>query len=466
MLRDETKPTARPPGRRGWPLLGDLAAFSRDSTGFLLRLACEHGDVAHFRLGRQDAYQLSHPDFIRDVLVTHSKKFSKTRGLDRAKSLLGNGLLTSDGELHRRQRRILQPAFSRQRVAAHGPIMTRHASRTCDNWEDGAQFDMFDEMIRLTLSIVGETLFGVDIESSTSEIGDAMATGWEYFNRSMLPLPALVDRLPRFTANRFERARSYLDDLVFGIIAERRASDGSGEDLLSILLRAQDEEDGTGMSDQQARDEIMTMFLAGHESTATVLTWLWFVLSRNPEVERQFHAEIDRVLQGRVPTVEDLPRLEYTRMILNESMRIFPPVWTLTRRALEDYEVGGFTLPAGSVVGVSQYVTHRDPRYFPDPDRFDPLRWTQDEVGKRPKYSYFPFGGGPRLCIGEAFGTMEALLLIATLGQHWRARVPDDFEPRFDPLITLRPKHGVPVRMERRSSPHAALGEVLETQIS
>jgi len=451
-----------PPGPRGLPLLGNLLDFRRDPTAFLVGLAREHGDIAHFRLRSQHAYQLNHPDLIRDVLVTNHRNFVKTRGLERAKRVIGNGLLTSEGEFHLKQRRLAQPAFARQRIEAYGSAMTACAAKFSERWSDGRQVDVASEMLRLTLTIVGNTLFAAETEINAGEIARAMTVVFEYFNRLMMPFSGLLEVLPLPSRRRFEQARALLDSAVYRFIRERRAAGFDAGDLLSKLLFAVDDEgDGTGMTDEQVRDEIMTMFLAGHETTATALTWTMYLLATNPEAEAALHRELDEALEGRLPTVDDLAQLTCTRMVLAESMRIYPPVWTLTRKALADYPVAGYVIPAGSIVGMSQYVMHRDERYYPDPEKFDPLRWTPEEAARRPKYAYFPFGGGPRGCIGEGFAWMEATLLLATLCQKWKLRVPGGYRPEFQPLITLRPKNGLPMTVvARRPTPHHTLEQL------
>lgn len=452
-MRSQSTTRRVPPGPKGLPLLGNLVEFRRDPTGFLTGLARDYGDIAHFRLGRHHAYQLNHPDLIRDVLVTKSASFCKTRVLERAKRVIGEGLLSSNGELHRRQRRLVQPAFQRQRIANYGSVMTDQAVRMSERWRDGATVDMFAEMLRLSLSIVGHTLFGSDIESEAEDVREAMTVVFEYFNQLMLPFAGIIERLPLSRRKRFEEARGLLERVVYRMIAEHRASGQDHGDLLSMLLLAQDEEgDGGGMSDRQARDELITMFLAGHETTATTLTWTWYLLARHAEIRAQLEQELESILGGRPPSVDDLPHLEFTRMVIAEAMRIYPPVWTLTRRALQDVEIGEYILPAGSIAGMSQFVMHRDPRYFPQPERFDPLRWVPSEAEKRPKYSYFPFGGGPRHCIGESFAWMEATLLLACLSQHWRPQLCSADEPKLQPLITLRPLGGLPMILRRRQT--------------
>ncbi len=441
-----------PPGpKRKFPGVNFLA-FRRDSLGFLQQAAREHGDIVYFKMGMQEIYFLNHPDYIKDVLVTHHQNFIKGRALQRGKRLLGEGLLTSEGEFHRRQRRLAQPAFHRQRVAAYGQMMTEYAEQMSERWRDGETLNMSHEMMSLTLSIVGKTLFDADVESEAEEIGEALTAVMELFNAMLLPFSELLEKLPLPQKRRFQKAKERLDATIYRLINERRQSGEDHGDLLSMLLLAQDEEgDGSRMTDEQVRDEAMTIFLAGHETTANALTWTWYLLSQHPSVEAKLHAELDAVLDGgRLPTFEDVPKLRYTEMVLAEAMRLYPPAWALGRLALKDYEVGGYTVPARSLVLLSQYVMHRDERYFADAEKFDPQRWTTEAREARPVYSYFPFGGGPRRCIGEGFAWMEGILLIAALARKWRMRLVPSHPVKLYPVITLRPKHGMRMTLSQR----------------
>jgi len=419
---------------------------------FFQNLAQQYGDIAYFKLGVQDAYFLNHPDLIKEVLVTNTQHFMKGLALQRAKRLLGQGLLTSEGEFHRRQKRLAQPAFHRARIAAYGESMVDYAARMRERWQDGATLDISEEMMRLTLAIVGRTLFDADVESDAVEVGQAMSVVMELFNTITIPFFELLQRLPLPQLRRFEKARDKLDKIVFRMIEERRSSGEDRGDLLSMLLLAQDEEgDGGQMTDAQLRDELMTIFLAGHETTANALTWTWYLLSQNPDAEAKLHAEIDEVLGGRLPTVADVPSLVYTEHVLAESMRLYPPAWALGRMALTDVEIGGYTVPQRSLVLMSQFVMHHDARYFPEPNRFDPERWTAEARDHRPQFSYFPFGGGPRRCIGEGFAWMEGILLLATIAQQWQMRLVPDQVIALRPVITLRPKFGMRMVVQRRS---------------
>jgi cytochrome P450 len=435
---------------RRYPLQNWLA-LQRNPLRFLEGVT-RHGDVARFRLGPVFVYLVNDPDLIRSVLVTRADAYHKGRALERARRLLGQGLLTSEGALHLRQRRLMQPAFHRERIAGYGETMVRYAGRAAERWKAGETIDVHKEMVALTLAIVGKTLFDADVEEEADEIGKALTEALELFQRLlMVPYGEFLEKLPIPSTLRFRSVRRRLDATIARLIAERRRNPRDRKDLLTLLLLAQDTEgDGGGMTDTQLRDEAMTIFLAGHETTANAMAWTWHLLSQNPEAEGRLHEELDRVLEGRAPGVADLPRLRYTEMVLSESMRLFPPAWILGRRAIVDHELGGYRIPAGSIVLLSQWITHRDARYFPDPLRFDPQRFTAEAQAARPKFSYFPFGGGPRVCIGEGFAWMEGVLVLATIARRWRFLPVDGIPVTPAAMITLRPKSGLPMRIEAR----------------
>ncbi|HKG23295.1 MAG TPA: cytochrome P450 [Blastocatellia bacterium] len=442
-----------PPGPKGKPVIGNLFDFKSDPANFLLRCAREYGDVVHFKLGPQSLFLVNDPEIIKDVLVTNNRNFVKSRGLELAKEFLGEGLLTSEGDFHLRQRRLAQPAFHRQRVFAYGEAMVDYSTRACEHWTDGETRDMAQEMMGLTMAVVGKTLFDADVIEEAKEIGQALTEMVHFFDRITTPFPKLMAKLPLPSNYRFKRAKERLDATIYRIINERRASETDRGDLLSMLLLAQDEEgDGGRMTDLQLRDEAMTIFLAGHETTANALSWTWYLLSQNPEAEARMHEEIDALLEGRLPTAADVARLVYTTKVFSEAMRMYPPAWTVGRRALNEYAMGEYVAPAGSIILMSQYVTHHDPRFFPEPFKFDPERWTPEAQAARPKFSYFPFGGGPRLCIGEQFAWMEGVLILATLARQWRMRLAPDQVVEPEPLITLRPKFGMRMIVERRAT--------------
>lgn len=422
----------------------------KDFLGFLTTTARTYGDAAGFHLGRQGLVLLNHPDLVRDVLVTNQKSFAKGRALEQARQVLGNGLLTSEGEFHLRQRRLAQPAFHRDRIAAYGASFVEYASRCSARWRDGQQLDMHAEMMRLTLAVVGKTLFDADVEGEAEQVGQALEDTLGAFELTMLPFGTWLQKLPIPSTLRLKRARATLDAMIYRMIAERRGGEDRG-DLLSMLMRATDTEgDGKGMSDEQLRDEALTIFLAGHETTANALAWTWLVLAQHPDLAAAMRAEVDAL--GRAPSFDDLPRLTYTRRVVSESMRLYPPAYAIGRRALVPYTFGEYEVPARTVVLVSPYLQHHDARWFPDPERFDPNRWLPEAVQARPKFSYFPFGAGTRICIGEQFAWSEAILMLATLAREWEPRLVTGHPIALQPRITLRPKYGVQMTLHRRTS--------------
>jgi cytochrome P450 len=452
MIRTRTR---YPPGPKGVRLALSLLAHRAFPLGFLMELAREFGDVVHFRFGLKHAFFVRHPDAIKTVLVTKQESFHKGVGLQWAKLYLGQGLLTSEGEFHHRQRRLVQPAFHRTRLTAYGRIMSAYADEMGDTWQEGATLDVAEEMRRLTLAIVGKTLFDADVKDVAPDISESLTSIHELFPlayRFALPLPGLLHRLPLPSNLRFRKAVKRLDEIVYRLIHERRHSSLGGEDLLSTMLLAHDEaRNGQGMTDVQVRDEVMTLLLAGHETTANALTWTWYLLSQHPEVEEQLRSELVTVLGARPATVEDLPRLTYAQRVLTEAMRLYPPSFGLGRRALTDVSVGDWVIPAGSLVLLSQFVTQRDARFFPDPLRFDPDRWlAREDRTAPPEFAYFPFGGGARRCAGEQFAWMEAILVMATLARRWRLRLVPGHPVELQSLVVLRPKFGMRMRPECR----------------
>lgn len=444
--------SARPPVIKGRPFVGMLPEFRKNAPQVLLRAAREHGDIAEIRLGPQRIFAVANPDWIRDILVTHQSNFIKSRMLERAKVLLGEGLLTSEGEFHKRQRRLSQPAFHRDRLIGYGSAMVDCAVHAREKWQAGTTLDIAREMNHLTLAIVARTLFSADVSAEADEIRAALTDVLGLFELVLSPFSEWFEKLPLPSVRRFERARNRLDQTIYRIIAERRASQRDAGDLLSMLLLAQDEEGEGGMSDKQVRDEALTLFLAGHETTANALAWTWYLLSQNPDAEARFHSEIDRVLGGRLPAFEDLAQLRFVEMVFAESMRLYPPAWGIGRRNLDEYRVGDHVIPPRTVILMSPYVVHRDPRWYAEPERFLPDRWLPEEVAKRPKFSYFPFGGGARVCIGERFAWMEGVLILAAIGQRWRLRLAPGARAETRALITLRPKYGMPMIVEARRS--------------
>jgi cytochrome P450 len=436
-----------PPGPRSRIPFRFLRRLQRDPIPFFARLAAEYGDASQFHVGPQQIFFFNHPDLIRELLVTQHWSFHKSRVLQRSKIIFGEGLLTSEEEVHRRQRRLVQPAFHRERIARYAEVMIERASRL--EWSDGEVVDVHQEMMRLTLSVVAKTLFDAEVDQEADEIGAALTSLVDLFPTLMNPIANLLRKLPLPQTMRFRRSLERLDRTVYGIIDERRKSGEDRGDLLSMLLMAVDEEDGGSMTDQQLRDEAMTLFLAGHETTANALAWTWYLLAQNPAAEEIMGYELEAVLGDRLPTPADYARLPYTEMVVAESMRMFPPAWAVSRLAIEDAMIGEWLVPRGAVVVASQAVTHRDPRWWPLPDEFEPFRFHVELKASRPKLSYFPFGAGPRICIGEGFAWMEMVLIVATIAQRWRLElVSRDVTPQAS--ITLRPKGGIRMRVTAR----------------
>ena len=470
-----------PPGPRSW-FPGQLSfAFRADPLGFLVRTAARYGDVAAFRIGRLPYLFLNEPEAIRDVLVGKADRFNKSPALRQAKVTLGEGLLTSEGDFHRRQRKLSQPAFHPHRVATYAGGFVRRARQTSGEWRDGRVVDLHEEMMRVTLRVVTEALFSASVDAEIDEIGRSMHVMVAMFRRARNPFAPVINRLPLPSNYRFLRALAHVRSTVDRFVQENRSAGVDRGDLLSTLIRARDtggeeaslvagtarsggarEPSGSaagaatdgGMTDEQLRDEIVTLFTAGHETTANALTFAWWLLARHPAAADRLAAEVDRELAGRDATAADVDRLPYARAVVAEAMRLYPPAWVLMRQAKQDVTVGPAALPvlAGGVVVMSQWVSHRDPRWWPEPERFDPDRWLTDKPGEtRPRYAYYPFGGGPRNCIGESFAWTEAILILATLAQEWRLEDATDKPLRLLPTITLRPKDSVWVRPRRRS---------------
>jgi cytochrome P450 len=419
--------------------------FRRDPLKFFAETHREFGDIARVTFGPQQIFLVSHPDWIEDVLVTSAKKFQKGVALQRAKRLLGEGLLTAEGQAHLKQRRTIQPLFHRQQVQRFADAMITHGVRWRESIAPEATIDVTSEMAALTLAIVGETLFSSNVQADAIEVREALSAAVQSFGIAFLPGVEYFEKLPLPMFVRVRKARERLDKVIHRVIEERRRDASSDApatgDLVSMLLAARDPEnpDAPGMSDQQIRDEAMTIFLAGHETTANAMAWTWHLLGQSRSVESKLHDELARVLSGRTPTVEDVPKLEYTRAIVAESMRVYPPVWTMGRKAIAEHTIDGHLITPGSLVIMSQWIAHHDPRWWNEPDTFRPERWLESATTKtRPKYSYFPFGGGSRLCIGEAFAWTEAILLLATIAQRWTF-APMSI-PALEPRITLRPK--------------------------
>ena len=412
---------------------------------YLLRTIRERGTVVRFRNMRRDIYVFAEPALVEEVFVTKASAFLKGRGTQRLVALIGRGLLSSEQPQHLRHRRLVQPAFHRRRVDEYGRIMVERTLALVRGWEAGRLVDVDREMNRLALDIVSRSLFGRDLSADVGNVASALDAALSTFAFRMLPFAEAFDDVPIPPTRRLRAARATLDAIVYRMIAEHRAGAGDASDLLSMLLASED--DDRQLDDDRVRDEAMTILLAGHETTANALAWTFYLLARNPDVERRLHRELDRVLGDRDPSVDDLPALAYVRAILAETMRLYPPAWITSRYAARPVEIGPYRLRAGDVAMVSQFVSHRDPRYFPDPERYDPERWLGDAP---PKFAYFPFGGGNRLCIGESFAWMEGILAIATIARRVRLVRAGEADVATLPLVTLRPRSEIRARVEPR----------------
>lgn len=443
----------RPAGPKGAMLRGVLPEFLHQPLKLLER-SRGYGDIVTLRFVHRRVYLLNHPDYIKHVLVDNNQNYVKGRGSELTRPVVGEGLLTSEGEFHQRQRRLIQPAFHRRRIAALAGTMTRLTQRHMAPWGDGEIRDLHRELTQLTMSIVTQSLFGIDVQRENQKLAatlDQLLKEFSFGDATLLG--RLLTRLPTPRTRRRESLRRTLDEAIYSFIKAGRARAEERDDLLSLLLAAQDTEgDGLGMSDRQVRDEVMTLFIAGHETTANAITWTFYLLAQHPEIEAQLHAELAEVLAGRIPTADDVPNLKYTRMVLSEAMRLYPPAWIMGRMAVAEDEIGGYRVPARSPILISQWVMHRHPAYWDEPQRFDPQRFEPDSPAarQRPRYTYFPFGGGPRLCIGESFAWMEGILLIATLAQRFRFCLTPSACIEPQPLVTLRPKYGLPAVLHRR----------------
>ncbi len=442
-----------PPGlRRNLPFYL-FSRFFRASNPILLfeYLQQQYGAVSHYRLGPNHIVFLNDPELIREVLITKAPLFIKERTQRRMKILLGEGLITSEGEQHMRQRRIAAPAFHRQRIAAYGDMMTARAATMRDEWRPGIEIDAVAEMMRLALQVVARTIFDTDVTEDVQTINTEVNAIMGLYNFLIaLPKAESLLHLPIPGLMRFKRARRHLDAVVHKMIDQRRASGEDRGDLLSMLLASRDE-DQSALNDEQVRDEVTTIFLAGYETVANALAWTWLLLGQNPEAEVALHKELDEVLVGRLPTLADIPNLRYTEMVLSESMRLYPPAWAMGRQATASVEIGPYRLPAGTYFFFSQYIMQRTSEHFPDPLRFDPERFTPEAKAARPKFAYFPFGGGSRQCIGESFAWMEAILITATIAQKWRLRLVANQPVGVVPKITLRSKYPIRVVPEPRA---------------
>ncbi|MCG8315489.1 MAG: cytochrome P450 [Pseudomonadales bacterium] len=448
----ESIPPGPPP--RSKSLLSSIryyANFISDPFAFINSRFNQYGDLYCAPNPDGALYVVRHPDHIREVLLTRADDFSKTHSaFNSLKQVLGDALLTSDGEDWKRQRRLVQPAFTRKRMSHYGVMMTSEVEHIKNRWQQNSEVDMGREMIDLTLGIVCRTLFSYHPSNETDQVAKAM----KLFNDAMAGPNILPKWVPTPGRLRVARAIELLDKIIYDLITERRMAANAGaqpNDLLQRLLVSVDSEGGGDqLSDKEIRDQLMTLFLAGHETTSHALTWTWYLLSKYPEVEKKLHQELDQVLAGRIPTYEDLSALPYTEQVIKEAMRLYPPAYVLARRARRDTEVGGYKVPAGSELVIWVYMTHHDARWYPEPDVFKPERFAPDAVVQLPKLAYLPFGGGPRSCIGAEFAMVEARLILATLAQSFQPRMANRQQVTPKPRITLTPKTNVKMVLRPR----------------
>ncbi len=425
---------------------------------FLQRNARTYGDLVHYKAFGRHVFQFNHPEMVQEILIRDAAMHHRGIVMQRAKFVLGEGLLTSEEPLHMRQRRLVQPAFHRQRITAYGETMLQFAGEMTERWTSGATFDVHRSMLQLTLRITGKCLFDSDVESEVQTISDSVTAFMGFLPLAFLPFPQLVLKMPFGFVQRIHKSQKKLDAMIYGMIAARRRSAEDHGDLLSMLLASTDIEGGTGgMTNQQIRDECLTLLLAGHETTANGLSFIFFLMAQHPEVLERVCAEANEAFasetSGALRTAAEIyDRLRYTQRVVSEALRIYPPVWVTARAVETSYVYRGLSIPTGSLLLVPQIAIHRDPRFYPEPMLFDPDRFLPEIAADRPRYAYFPFGAGSRICIGENFAWMEAVLVLATVARNWRLRFPDAApkELALSAQISLRPKNGVVLSAIRR----------------
>jgi cytochrome P450 len=437
------------PGPEGNSIAGSLIELGNDPLGFLTQCAREYGDIVPMRLGLTPTCLVTHPDYIEQILKDR-ETFVKSRGFRVLKTLLGEGLLTAEGGDWLWKRRLAQPVFQQHRIKGYGIAMVDYTEQMLDTWREGETRDIHTDMMRLTLRIVMKTIFNAEVDEGEAQtVAHALDVAMQWFESKRRQNFLVWEWFPRPENVRYRQAIDAMDGAIYSLIQQKRNAKEDGVDLLSMLMHARDEETGQQMNDKQLRDEVATLMLAGHETTANALSWTWMLLSQYPEARSQLQAELEKVLAGRSPTVEDIPQLRYAGMVVKESMRLYPPVSIFGREAVRDCTVGDYAIPEGCIIQISQWVMHRHPRYFENPDEFQPERWEEDLEKRLPKGVYIPFGDGPRICIGRGFAMMEAVLLLATIAQKFQLNVLPGFPIVPQPSITLRPETGVKVQLKQ-----------------
>jgi cytochrome P450 len=442
--------TQLPPGPKPLPIFGNLLSFRNDQLGYLQQMQQQYGNMAMFYAGRTPVVVCFRPEHVRYMFTENPRNFTNREMAGNLQELIGDGLLTIDGETHRQQRRMVQPAFHKRRVESYADVMVKHTLEMLESWHEGERLDIARTMQELTLRVVAKCLLNVDLREEASNLGTSF-TGMianpvslaEGFLRLRIDMP--------FTSyGRRMAAKRNVDSFIYKVIEQRRTEKQDVGDVLSMLLTTQDEEQS--LTDTQIHDHIITFVAAGHETTALALTWTFYLLSEHPAIYKKLLNEVQTVLGNDAPTVDTIGNLPYLEWVLNESMRLYPPAWSQGRRAIEAFDLDGYHFPAGTLLMFSQWVMHRQPDIWEAPTEFRPERWDPASGQKVPQWAYFPFGGGPRMCIGMPFAQMEAKLLLATIVQHYRLQLTSGYHPELLPLITLRPKHGMPMTVHATSS--------------
>ena len=445
-----------PPGPRGYPVIGNLPQMLRNPLQFLTNVTEEYGTVVKLgAMGPQKLYLVSDPNHVRYILQENSHNYIKGKNFQIIKQIIGEGLAVKEGSAWKRERRLMQPSFHRQQVGALVTLMNQTTAQMLQDWgnvESGEPLDIFSQMMNLTQTILLKSLLSIDSPEQIAEMNQIWNTAYEYLSSQLWAVFKLPLWIPTPKNRRFLKAMSKLDKIVYGIIQQRRASDNSPGDLLAMLMDAYDSESGSGLTDEQLRDEVMTIFTGGFETSAAVLAWTWYLLDRHPEVERKLYSEIEEVLGDGTPTLEDLPQLKYGKMVLSESMRLYPGAWVFTRTNLQADQIGDYHIPANSLIMISPYVTHRLEEHWLNPEKFNPERFTKEKVAARPRYTYYPFGGGQRQCIGEVFAMTEMQLVLAMVAQKYRLNSVPEHPVEAEPMFTLRPRHGIQMTLKPRSS--------------
>lgn len=449
LVRTTTDKNRFPPGPRDRFPFEQLLYLHRDPLGYLTGLAREYGDIVHFRGGALHGYLVNHPDLIKEVLVTHNRVLPVGIWQRQARRLLGSGLITSEGDEHLRQRRMLQPSFHHSRIIALSRFSSDYTEAWCAEWRAGQVIETASEFWKLTLKIVAQSLFSTEIVNELQELLDVTEDVVELASPGALYFADALLRLPLPFTKKFDRARARLDATIYRIIAEHRAA-AQENDLLGMLLDMRDE-NGAGMSDEELRDQTITLLTAGHGTTSIALMWAFYLLDQNPQAQAEFHREVDAVVGERLPTVQDLQNLPYTRAVLAEALRLYPPVYAQDREAAQEVEIGGYVIPKHSVVLTSQWVTQRDARFFPEPERFLPERWMGNERKLAERFYYFPFGVGPRVCIGEEYAWMNGMLIMATLARRWHLQLVPGHRIELFARSGLGSRHGMKMSCEPRS---------------